>query len=138
MTRTVVGRMLCWTMLASLAVVFMAADSSVLAQQGPVKKAMTKRWHRLPANTAKITTEAQKAAIYKIQEEYGPKIAALESQLEALKAERKAKINAILTAEQQKQVEDAKKKTKPTPAKDAGKALEKTPTADQEPEKPSF
>ena len=132
------GRWICWTMLASLMLVFAPADSTVLLAQGPLKRAVVKRWHRLPAYYAPVVTEEQRAAIYKIQEEYGPKIAALKEQIAALKAERNEKIQAVLTPEQQQQVKEAKKKRQGSKAaKHAGKVHKTTPPADVAPEEPS-
>lgn len=73
---------------------------------------------QLPAYYAKVVTPEQREQIIKIQEEYQPRIEALEAQLRALINERNEKIEAVLTPEQKKQIEEAKaaakaKKKKP-------------------------
>jgi capsule polysaccharide export protein KpsE/RkpR len=62
---------------------------------------------RLPNYYTDVVTEKQREDIYKIQEEYKPKIDALKTQLDALNKEMNDKISALLTAEQKKKVEDA-------------------------------
>jgi Spy/CpxP family protein refolding chaperone len=81
----------------------------------------------LPAHYAQVIDEKQRDEIYKIQEEYQPKIEALQSQLNALKKERDEKISAVLTAEQKKQVDQAaaKRKSKDAPS---AKPVEQPPT----------
>ncbi len=79
---------------------------------------------RLPAYYAKIVTPEQRDAIYKIDEEYMPRIKDLQKQLEDLRAEEGAKIRAVLTPEQQKQLDQvvaehkAAKSGKPTTGTD--------------------
>jgi hypothetical protein len=63
---------------------------------------------RLPVYFSKVVDEKQKSAIYRLQKEYEPKIAAAKAQLEQLTKERDAKITALLTPEQQKKIEEAK------------------------------
>ncbi len=86
---------------------------------------------RLPAFFATVVNEKQREEIYKIQSDYTAKLDELEKQLAALRAERDAKIDAVLTPEQldsvNKKREEAKKRgegkeeTKPeaSPAKAA-------------------
>jgi hypothetical protein len=89
---------------------------------------------RLPNYYADVVTEKQRDEIYKIQEEYKPKIDALKAQLEALNKEMNEKITAVLTADQKKKIEDAAtaakakrgKEEKPAePAKPAEKSEKK-------------
>ncbi len=134
MVRTTVGRLVCWMTLVSLAVVFATVEQPVLCADGPVKKALAKRGHRLPKYYDQVaTTPEQQEAIQKIQDEYDPKIADLEAKLKALRKERNEKIAAVLTPEQKKQIEDAKAKDKENKAKEkaakseASKPAEKTP-----------
>lgn len=81
---------------------------------------------RLPAHYGKVVTEEQRTAIYKIQEEYRPKIEALKAQLEAIEKQRDEKIAAVLTPEQKKQIEQAITQGKEKRA--AAKAVETTPS----------
>ncbi len=60
---------------------------------------------RLPAYYARVVTEEQRQKIYDIQRQYHPRIAALRKQLEALEAERDAKIEAVLTPQQKAELE---------------------------------
>ena len=124
MVRTFTSRFLCWATLASLAVAFAAVTQPALGADGPVRKTLSKRG-RLPAHYAPVVDEKQREDIYKIQEEYRPKIEALETQLKALKKERDDKIAALLTAEQKKLVEAAK--AKPAETAPAAPPVEKQP-----------
>jgi hypothetical protein len=138
MLRTMAGRLVCWTALFSLVVIFVTPAQPILRADGPVKKTLAKRG-RLPAHYAKVVTDEQREKIYGIQAEYAPKITALETQLKALKAERDEKIKAVLTPQQQKQVEEAKAKArKKEPQPKAVKPSEgapATPPAEQKPAK---
>jgi len=60
---------------------------------------------RLPTYYNRVVDKEQRDKIYAIQREYAPKIDALKAQLEALTADRDAKVEAVLTPEQQKTVE---------------------------------
>jgi Spy/CpxP family protein refolding chaperone len=112
MARTMLGRLACWTTLVSLAVVFATVEQPVVRADGPVKKALAKRTRRARFYDQVATTDEQREKIRKIEEEYDPKIAALQAQIRALQKERNAKITAVLTPEQKKQIEDAKAKAK--------------------------
>ena len=59
-----------------------------------------------------MVNEKQREEIYKIEDEYQPKIEALQKQLDAPRKERDEKISAVLTAEQKKQLEEAAAKAK--------------------------
>lgn len=60
---------------------------------------------RLPAYYGKVVDQQQRAKIYEIQKEYAPRISALQDQLAALMKERNDKVRAVLTPEQQQQVD---------------------------------
>jgi hypothetical protein len=114
MMRKVSKRILFWALLVSLTAVLTTVDKPVLAD-GPVKKVLKKERTtrgRLPNYYTNIVNEEQKEKILKIQEEYKPKLEALEAQLKSLKKERDDKISAVLTEEQKKKVEEAKAKAK--------------------------
>lgn len=64
-----------------------------------------KKRRRLPPYYAKVIDAKQREAIYAIQDEYAPRIEELQKQLDALIAERDAKIQAVLTPEQLEQVQ---------------------------------
>lgn len=68
--------------------------------------------HRLPNYFSTVVTDEQKAAIYEIQDEYAPKIHEYRDKLAAALKERNAKINALLTPEQQEKIEQMKEATK--------------------------
>jgi hypothetical protein len=62
---------------------------------------------RLPPNYGKVGVDAvQKAKIYAVQGAYAAKIDALEAQLAQLKTQRDAEVRAVLTAAQQKQLDE--------------------------------
>ena len=60
---------------------------------------------RLPAHYSKIVDDAQRDRIYRIQAKYSARIEALQAQLDTLQAERDAEIRAVLTPEQQQQLD---------------------------------
>ncbi len=126
MVWTMARRLACWTTLLSIAVAFAAVERPALSADGkaPIKKKLGKG-HRLPFYYADVINDKQRGEIYKIQEEYQPKIAALKAQLEALEKERNEKIAAVLTPGQKKQIEEA-----------AAKAKEKRQARDVQPAKP--
>jgi hypothetical protein len=100
--------------LVSLVIVFATAEQPVLGAEGKtaVKKVLGRKGRRLPAHYAQVIDEKQREEIYKIEDEYQPKIEALQKQLAALKHERDGKISALLTPEQKKQIEEAAAKAK--------------------------
>ena len=121
-------RIALWTTLGSLGIVLaylasptVGEDKAAAAKPAAVKEVKTPR--RLPSFFKEVVDQKQRETIYKIQEEYGPKIADLRAQLEALTKQRDEKIAAVLTPEQLKKIEDlraaakAKRepKTKPAP-----------------------
>jgi hypothetical protein len=89
-------------------------DAKAAKTEAPAKarkakaKAADQPSGRLPSYYAKVVDEKQKVEIYRIQQEYKPKIAALKAQLGALTKEQDEKIAALLTPDQQKKVEEAK------------------------------
>ncbi len=62
---------------------------------------------RLPQGYAKIVDATQKQKIYAIQASYASQIEALQKQLDDLVAKEKAEIRAVLTADQQKKLDEA-------------------------------
>ena len=129
MERTYVRRVLGWAFLVSLAVSLAAVEQpTALGADMPVKKALSKRRGRLPARYAAVATEQQRDQILKIQDEYRPKIEALNAQLKALKKEQDDKITAVFTPEQKKQIEEAAAKAKSNVAKPSEAAPAAPPT----------
>ncbi len=133
MIRTAVARLACWIALVSLAGSLPIVERPVLGAEGkpPVKK-LSRRGHRLPAHYAKVVNDKQRQEIYRIKDEYQPKIEALQNQLNALKKERDKRIAALLTAEQKKQIEEAVAKAaanRKSKRKSAAKPAEQTPAA---------
>lgn len=63
---------------------------------------------RLPAYYGQVVDEKQREAIYAIQAEYAERIAELQVRLEALMAERNAKIEAVLTPAQRQKLDELK------------------------------
>ena len=107
-----------WIMLTFLPVLLATSGQPVVRADGDAANAPPKRGrHVLPRHYATVVTEAQRAKIYAIQDEYDPKIAALAAKLKALKAQRDEKIKAVLTPQQQKEVEEATAKAKKKSAK---------------------
>jgi Spy/CpxP family protein refolding chaperone len=138
MTRKAMSRIVFWALLISLSAALTSADRPAFAD-GPIKKVVKKerasRGH-LPKYYANVVTEEQREKILKIQEEYKPKIEALQAQLKVLKKEQDDKISAVLSEEQKKKVEEAKAKEKEAKkgdgkekadAKDSTKPVEAAP-----------
>jgi len=67
---------------------------------------------RLPAYYRYVVTDQQRQEIYRIQAEYAPRIEQLRAQLEALIAERDAKVQAVLKPEQLKRVEQLREEAR--------------------------
>lgn len=61
---------------------------------------------RLPPYYAKIVDESQREKIYQIENDYAPKLKDLYAQLKSLNDEREQKIRAVLTADQQKKLDE--------------------------------
>ncbi len=120
MSRLIFGRAVLWTTLTSLAVILagvnhraVGQDSTEEAKPAAAKKETNFRG-RLPNYYRTVVDEKQRQAIYKIQEEYAARLAALRDQLAALSKELDEKVTAVLTPEQAKKIQDlaAEAKTK--------------------------
>ncbi len=59
---------------------------------------------RLPPFYSKVVDKEQRAAIYKIQEQFSPQIDELQKQLDAVEDKRDAEIAAVLTDEQRQKL----------------------------------
>jgi hypothetical protein len=131
MVRTMASRFVCWTIVLTMAIAFAVVERPALSADGkaPVKKSQGKG-HHLPPYYADVVDAKQREQIYKVQEEYQPKIAALEAQLKALRKEQSEKIAAVLTPDQLKRVEAAEAKAKAA-------AKEKRKARDAQPAKPA-
>jgi hypothetical protein len=127
MAKSLTRRFLCWMTIVSLAIVIAASQPA--SADTPVKKLLTKK-ARIRFQYEQVATPEQREQMTKVQEEYKPKIEALENrlqdlkkQLKAMEKERDDKIAAILSADQKKKAEDTVK------AKDAeAKAAKETTT----------
>jgi hypothetical protein len=113
-SRSVLGIALCAALL-----VLSESAPRVSAADGPVAQTVKKvrPRGRLPKHYADVVTEKQREDIYKIQEEYKPKLEALQAQLDAMNKEMNEKIKTVLTPEQKKKVEDAEAGDKTKSAK---------------------
>jgi transketolase len=126
-----------WMVLVWLAGTVIAIGNPSLAQDPaasgrPAKGAAAKRGEkssgRLPAYYGKVkVTPEQREKILAIQKEYAAKIDPLRKQLDALTKERDAKMEAVLTPEQQKQMEELKAAAKKS--RGSRKAAEEKPAA---------
>ncbi|HWB13304.1 MAG TPA: hypothetical protein VG826_29025 [Pirellulales bacterium] len=123
-----------------VAAILLSAVSISLAQQdsskpatkadakaeGKTAKPRAKPRGRLPAYYSKVVDGQQREKIYKIQQQYESKIAALKAELQALQEKVDAEVEAVLTAEQQSMVkklaEEAKAKRKHTTSASASTA----------------
>jgi hypothetical protein len=61
---------------------------------------------RLPSHFGKLVDKTQREKIYEIQTKYAEKIEDLQEQLKELMLQRDAEIRAVLTAEQQKKLDE--------------------------------
>jgi len=61
--------------------------------------------HRLPAYYKDVVTQEQREAIYRIQEEYGAKIAEAKARMADLQQQQAAKIEALLKPEQKQKID---------------------------------
>lgn len=109
-------------------------NSTGAATAGASAKARAKPRGRLPVHYGKVVDPTQKEKIYKIQQSYEPKIAELNAQLQALRDNRDAEIDAVLTAEQRQKVAqyraDAKKQRAKAGAADNAEAAADVDAAD--------
>lgn len=128
----------CFIALASFALTFSLFQSGMLAQDSaakpeakPAAKTRAKPRGRLPAHFAKLVDPSQREKIYKINDEYAPKIEALQAELKALIAKRDAEVEGVLSAEQKEKLtalrtEAAAKREAAAKEKAAKNASEKT------------
>src|SRR4051812_18342021 len=77
----------------------MKADATAKADDAQVKG-------RLPAGYSKIVDAGQKQKIYTIQSKYDSQLDALKKQIQDLTAQRDAEIRGVLTADQQKKLDE--------------------------------
>ena len=139
MTKTIVRRLACWTLLGCLAFAVTTVAQPVLSAEDKAsakstikkkEKAKAKKGrHRLPHYFRDVVDDEQREKIYKIQDEYRPKIETLRAELQALLKERNEKIEALLTPEQKRQIAQARaeakakrKANKPRPRKPKDKS----------------
>ena len=145
-----IRRLACGTLLTAVAFAVVSVERTAWGADGVGSRqglvAAKSRWkHKgLPRFYAKVVTPEQRDTILKIQEEYRPKIEAmqakideLKTQMKALTKERDGKIEAVLTPEQKKQVDEAaaKAKEKSQEKKDKKNATEPAKPADKPAEK---
>ncbi len=63
--------------------------------------------HQLPQNYGKLgLSDDQKKKIYSIQDDYGPRIAALKKQIEDLTKDEHTKVHDVLTEDQKKRLKE--------------------------------
>ena len=99
------------------------------AKRKAAAKEPAKAKGRLPAYYREIVTDEQREKIYALQAKYDSQIEELTQQLEALRSQRDADVEAVLTADQKAKLAevrtaaDAKRKKKSDPA-DAKKSVE--------------
>ncbi len=107
-----------WLWKASIvaAIAVLAAREAPAQDADPAKPAAAKpadaafgkkaRAGQLPPYYGEVVDDVQRQKIYAIQAEFNAQIKALQAKLDALKKERDDKIQAVLTPEQRKQVDD--------------------------------
>lgn len=92
------------------AALFVAASAPVPATLAEDEKpAATERREprgRLPRYYAQVVTQKQREQIYAIQQQYTGSIAELEQQIDSLVAKRDAEVRAVLSPEQQHEVDE--------------------------------
>lgn len=103
----------------AMAAVGLTASGPLSGQEQAEKAAKKAPRGRLPNYYAKVVTPEQREKIYAIQQQYAPKIAALQKQLQELLAQRAKEIEAVLTPEQLKQVQEAAAAAKKRPKTEA-------------------
>ena len=95
------------------------------------KTGRTGNYRRLPPGYKEVVTDQQRDAIYKIQDEFGPKLAELKGKLAELQGQQQAKIEAVLMPEQKaklQQIKAGSKRQQKRPAATA-KPVTKAPPA---------
>lgn len=89
------------------------AQEAVKTEKSEGAKKSAKSGDRLPANYAKIgVSEDQRKKIYEIQNKYDDQISALQKQIADLKAKETAEVEAVLTPEQKKALQNANEESK--------------------------
>jgi hypothetical protein len=82
-----------------------SAESTPADKPARAKKIKRHRGEQLPLYYKGVVTDDQKQQVYSIQDEYKPKLDALREQLKSLTAERDAKLDVLLTADQKAKVQ---------------------------------
>ena len=82
-----------------------SAESTPADQPAKTKKAKRRRDDHLPLYYKGVVTDDQKTQVYSIQDDYKPRLKELKDKLKALTAERDAKLDALLTADQKAKVQ---------------------------------
>jgi Spy/CpxP family protein refolding chaperone len=105
------------------------AQKAAPEKAAAVKKEPAKPRGRLPAYYAQVVTPQQREKIYSVQQSYADRIEALQAQLKELQSKMQAEVQAVLTPEQLKKVEEltAEAKVKRQPAEEGAPA--KSPEA---------
>lgn len=127
-----------WFCVAALMVIaYFVVAAAAVGEDGDAKKPVRRTRGRLPAYYGQVVTEQQRQKIYDIQEDYRPKLEALETQRKALLKERDEKITAVLTPEQKQQIDAAalKRKQKAAPGDEQPDADSSTSKSKPEPKK---
>jgi hypothetical protein len=103
--RSAVGLLFGWGILAFVPAC-LAADAAKAAAKTASAVAEKPRTvgHRLPPYYKDVVTEDQRQAIYRIQEEYGPKIGEAKARLADLQQQQAAKIEALLSPDQKQKL----------------------------------
>jgi cell division protein ZapA (FtsZ GTPase activity inhibitor) len=104
-----------------------ANTPATTSETTPAKTTKAKR-HRgdhLPLYYKGLVTDDQKEQLYSIQDDYRPKLKALKDQLKALTAERDAKLDALLTADQKAKVQAKRDEAQAKRADAEGKRADK-------------
>ncbi len=96
----------------------------------PAAKQRAKPRGRLPNFYRTVVTEEQRETIYKIQADSAAQIEALQAQIDALVADRDAKVQAVLSPEQLQKVKQAEAESKAK--RDAKKAAKDAAPATEE------
>jgi len=121
--RTMMNRLVCWTVLGLLAVGAGQAPGDQTARKTTTSEIV--RLGELPPDYAKIMSDDQKEKAQAIQAEFRSKIKVLEEQLKAIKVEQKAKIEALLTPNQKENLKKAAAEAKKARANSKPRLSEK-------------
>ena len=137
MARSMTGRLVCCLTVFSLAIAVgrpvFGAEADPDAKKAAVQKSKRTGTYRLPPYHAKVVNDEQRDKIYKIQEEYGPRIKVLRDRLKMLLGERNQKIAAVLSPEQQEQVKEARARARQNRRKLKEKSAPPKPPAEAPP-----